>query len=61
LGLLLGIGAGRIVSHELLVSPADPVTAIVCALIMLMVGLAAVYFPARRAATADPMVALRYE
>ncbi len=61
LGWLMGIGAGRIVSHELLVTPADPVTALVCASVMLLTGFAATYFPARRAAKVDPMVALRYE
>jgi predicted permease len=61
LGWLVGIGAGRIVSHELVVKPADPVTAIVCGSVMLLTGFAATYFPARRAAKVDPMVALRYE
>jgi predicted permease len=60
-GWLVGIGAGRIVSHELLVTPADPVTALVCASVMLLTGFAATFFPARRAAKVDPMVALRYE
>ena len=61
LGWLVGIGAGRIVSHELVVTPTDPVTALVCASVMLLTGFAATYFPARRAAKVDPMVALRYE
>jgi ABC-type antimicrobial peptide transport system permease subunit len=61
LGWLVGIGAGRIVSHELVVTPADPLTAIVCASVMLLTGFAATYFPARRAAKVDPMVALRNE
>lgn len=61
LGWLMGIGAGRIVGHELVVTPADPVTAVICASVMLLTGLTATYFPARRAAKVDPMVALRYE
>jgi hypothetical protein len=61
LGWLVGIGAGRIVSHELVVTPTDPVTALVCASVMFLTGFAATYFPARRAAKVDPMVALRYE
>jgi putative ABC transport system permease protein len=61
LGWLAGIGAGRIVGHELLVTPGDPVTALVCASVMLLTGFAATYLPARRAAKVDPMVALRYE
>lgn len=61
LGWLMGIGAGRIVSHELVVTPADPVTALVSASVMLLTGFIATYLPARRAAKVDPMVALRYE
>jgi ABC-type antimicrobial peptide transport system permease subunit len=61
LGWLVGIGAGRIVRHELVVTPGDPVTALVCASVMLVTGFAATYVPARRAAKVDPMVALRYE
>ena len=61
LGWLVGIGAGRIVSHELVVTPTDPVTALVCASVMVITGFTATYFPARRAAKVDPMVALRYE
>lgn len=61
LGWLAGIGAGRIVSHELVVTPTDPVTALVCASVMLITGFLATYLPARRAAKVDPIVALRYE
>ena len=61
LGWLAGIAAGRIVSHELVVTPTDPVTALVCSSVMLITGFSATYYPARRAAKVDPMVALRYE
>jgi len=61
LGWLAGIGAGRIVSHELVVTPTDPLTGLVCASVMLITGFLATYFPARRAAKVDPMAALRYE
>jgi ABC-type antimicrobial peptide transport system permease subunit len=40
-------------------SPADPVAFGGAALILLLVGLAACYFPARRAASLNPVEALR--
>jgi predicted permease len=43
------------------VSPADPVAFGVTALILCAVALLAIYIPARRAMSVDPMVALHYE
>jgi putative ABC transport system permease protein len=65
-GFLLGVAgsilAGRLIESLLFgVSPNDLPTLAVVAFVVVMVSLAACYFPARRATKVDPMVALRYE
>jgi putative ABC transport system permease protein len=60
-GWLFGVGAGRLLAHELVVAPSDPLTAVACSATILMTGLAASYIPARRATNINPMVALRFE
>lgn len=61
LGWLSGVGTAQIIRHELLVAPGDPTTAVLCASVILATGLMASYLPARRAASGDPMIALRSE
>jgi putative ABC transport system permease protein len=66
LGMALGLGAAfgvtRLMATMLYnISPTDPITFVAVALTLSAAGLAAVYFPARRAAKLDPLNALRYE
>lgn len=66
LGLVLGLAGAfgltpllRSMLYE--VKPADPVSFAVVSLVLLLVAFLASWFPARRAARVDPMVALRAE
>jgi putative ABC transport system permease protein len=67
---MIGLGAGlagafvltRWMASQLFeVSATDPLTFVVVGVLLSVVGLAACFVPARRAAKVDPMVALRYE
>ena len=61
-GLLVTLAATRVLSSQLFgISTVDPVTFGGVTAVIAAAGLAACYFPARRATRVDPMVALRYE
>ncbi len=68
--ILVGLGIGIMTAWALArlmtslvygVTPSDPLTFTVVAILLVLVALAACYIPARRAIRVDPMVALRYE
>lgn len=66
IGLTAGVGGalalGRVLGSFLFeVRAADPLTFVLAAALLLLVAAAASYVPARRAATVDPMTALRDE
>ena len=65
-GLTIGFAAalalGRVVADLLYgITPTDPATLLIVALVLAAVAMLATYLPARRAAGLDPMVALRAE
>jgi predicted permease len=66
MGLIIGLSAAlactRVISRLLFgLTPTDPPTIAIAALLMLAVAVLAGYLPARRAARVDPLVALRHE
>jgi ABC-type antimicrobial peptide transport system permease subunit len=62
LGLLGGFALSRVVARFLFgVRPLDPLTLVATVALLLVVALIACIIPARRAASVDPMVALRHE
>ena len=61
-GLVVARAVTRLMSAMLFdVSPADPRTYVVVTAVLVAVALIAAYVPARRAASVDPMLALRAE
>ena len=61
-GIVLALASTRLISSLLFgVGATDPVTLVGATLLLLAVGSAAAFLPARRASRVDPMEALRYE
>jgi putative ABC transport system permease protein len=61
-GLAVSFGVTRVLAHQLWgISPHDPATLGAVVTLVALSGLAACFYPARRATRVDPMVALRYE
>lgn len=65
-GIVLGVMASYALTRFLAsqisgVSPTDPLTFTTVSLLVALVGMAACFLPARRAASVDPLVALRHE
>jgi len=62
IGLLASAAVTRVLEHQLWhVSPHDPLTLISVVVLVIAIGIAACYFPARRATRVNPIDALRYE
>jgi ABC-type antimicrobial peptide transport system permease subunit len=62
IGLIAAFGATRLLASFLYgVSPRDGVTFATVPALLVLIGLAACYLPARRATRVDPMTALRHQ
>ncbi|HEX6728945.1 MAG TPA: hypothetical protein VF074_02995, partial [Pyrinomonadaceae bacterium] len=61
-GLLAAFAATRLMNSLLYgVSPTDPITFVLVALLLTLVAIASCWIPARRATRVDPILALRNE
>jgi putative ABC transport system permease protein len=62
IGMVAALGLTPLITSFLYgLSPLDPLTLTIAPLVLAIVAFVACYIPARRAAHADPKVALRYE
>jgi ABC-type antimicrobial peptide transport system permease subunit len=62
IGGVVAVTATRMMKSWLFgVSPTDPLTFVVAALLLTIVALLSCWIPARRAAKVDPIIALRFE
>jgi len=62
IGLIVSLAIGRVIATQLWgVSAYDPWTLVCVPALLLITGIVACWLPARRAASVDPLVALRYE
>ncbi|HTJ30325.1 MAG TPA: FtsX-like permease family protein, partial [Acidobacteriaceae bacterium] len=62
IGLVASLGLSRVMANYVYgIRPTDPLTYAVATLVLVVAALAACYLPARRAASVDPMRALRNE
>ena len=62
IGTAAAFGVGRLLQSLLVqTSPRDPLTIAAIVLVMILISVAACFWPARKATRLDPVIALRYE